>query len=164
MASGQLVSVEEMARQLEIKETNESKGTFSIKYAWDFGAFAVTVRGFGTDTDTHPLTPCVLEPVRHVHLYFKRRSSDPDAAAWSKIHIGTYTSATEYRTCIVVFDSQNKGVCVKLCEPDLTRLDEIRVAFAKAIRNGAARGNINISWSLALTAAIVLMTVSFAAL
>ena len=122
-----------------------------------FADFGIPGPGFyiryrGADRDAHPLTPCVNQVVRHVHVTVKRSSSTRDEDAWMKLHLGKYTDERG-RTCFVVYDSQHKWICFKPCSIDRSSLKGmVEAALATGL---AAVGVRAASWVIASTAAVV---------
>lgn len=127
------VGVDEMAQRLyddeqaslstepdpDLQSVTQPQYSPRLSFGVDYhGLFYIHFRGFGRDTGYHPLTPCVSEKVKHVHITIKQSKSTSDDLAWSALHIGTYTSAATGEQCAVLYDSKNKSICERSCPPD----------------------------------------------
>lgn len=125
--------------------------------------FYIHFRGFGKDTDVHPLNPCVSQNVTHVHITVKKEASTPDIAAWSKIHVGKFVD-DQQRKCIVVFDNLHKSICIRTCAPDPPSFSQIRDAIAEGLRSTLNSVHIDVASTYVAAAAYAIAILATAAL
>lgn len=104
--------------------------------------------------DTHPLSPCLDQPVKHTHLTLKRYSSTPDREAWAKFHLGAYRNPRRSK-CLVLYDSQHPRICLKTCTPTREGLERL---FRDALTALFAAIGIYVSATVIASAARALAT------
>jgi len=121
-----------------------------------FPGFAVFIGRW----DWHALSPCVNSPVTHFHVQVGRTLADINKhKTWFNFHLGTYRNGNF--KCFVLFDSDHKWICIKLCRPTVPGLQSM---IYDGMRQGFATANVGVASAVLWAAAGVLAVAVFATL
>lgn len=144
------------------KPTGYGEKHGALKFGVPFGVFYLFFRGLGPDSDTHPLKPCVEQPVHHVHVTIKKTKNSDDKFAWTHMHIGSYMNEFDER-CYVAYDSHHKSFCHKLCVPkaDPPDFDQTVVFVEGVLIDTLTYWEVHVEYTYISVAAVVIAVVLF---